>query len=206
MIGVNGLPKITFYNLPDEKRQLLIESAKREFSRVPLFEASISNIVKSAGIPRGSFYQYFEDKEDIFFFLLNDSTKQMKDHFVLTLENCDGDIFEAMIEIFQIIVKEEENIHFLKNAFLNMTYKVEKSFGKIIGDSDRSESYREIGHLVNKKYMNVSDDHEFFHAMEIIMSLTIRNIVKKFALEIPFSQALETYKMEINLIKNGLYR
>ncbi|MFK4998922.1 TetR/AcrR family transcriptional regulator [Bacillus sp. N9] len=38
----------------------------------------MANIVKEAGIPRGSFYQYFEDKEDAFFYLLNELTQENK--------------------------------------------------------------------------------------------------------------------------------
>lgn len=53
-----------------KKNKRLIEAARIEFSRVPLKEASIANIVKLADIPRGSFYQYFEDKEDLYFITL----------------------------------------------------------------------------------------------------------------------------------------
>ena len=37
-----------------------------EFSQVPFSQASINRIIKLAGIPRGSFYQYFTDKEDAY--------------------------------------------------------------------------------------------------------------------------------------------
>ena len=60
------MPKKTFYNLPEEKRNKIIEAAKEEFSRVPIHEASIKNIVENSGIARGSFYQYFDSKEDLF--------------------------------------------------------------------------------------------------------------------------------------------
>ena len=33
------MPKKTFYNLPEEKRNKIIEAAKEEFSRVPIHEA-----------------------------------------------------------------------------------------------------------------------------------------------------------------------
>ncbi|WP_260842778.1 TetR/AcrR family transcriptional regulator, partial [Staphylococcus epidermidis] len=82
---------MTFYNLPDEKRQTLIQALKSEFSRVPLFEASVSNIVKAAGIPRGSFYQYFEDKDDAFFYLLNELAEQEKYNFLSILSMHNGD-------------------------------------------------------------------------------------------------------------------
>ena len=57
--GIN-LPKQTFYNLSTEKQKKIIKSARKEFSRVPLAEASIQNIVQDADIARGSFYQYDE--------------------------------------------------------------------------------------------------------------------------------------------------
>ena len=66
------MPKLTFFNLPEMKRNKLIRAAEAEFSRVPLSQASISNIVKAAEIPRGSFYQYFENKEDAYYFLLEE--------------------------------------------------------------------------------------------------------------------------------------
>ena len=53
--------------MPEEKQQRLLDAAQIEFSRHSLQEASIANIVKLAGIPR-SFYQYFENKEDLYFY------------------------------------------------------------------------------------------------------------------------------------------
>ena len=59
------MPKETFLNLPEEKKQKIINAAKNEFKRVPLEQSSIKNIVESAEIARGNFYQYFESKEDL---------------------------------------------------------------------------------------------------------------------------------------------
>ena len=60
------MPSSTFLNLPAEKQEKLLEAATREFSHRPFNEASINQIIKEAGIPRGSFYMYFQDKEDRF--------------------------------------------------------------------------------------------------------------------------------------------
>src|SRR5699024_12825273 len=71
MNGGYVLPKETFFNLPVEKQNNLIEAAQKEFSRAPLNEASISNILKHAQIQRGIFYHYFSDKEDEFFYFFD---------------------------------------------------------------------------------------------------------------------------------------
>ena len=58
-------PKETFVKLPEEKKDKIIKAAKKEFARVPFEQTSIKNIVEDADIARGSFYQYFESKEDL---------------------------------------------------------------------------------------------------------------------------------------------
>ena len=59
------MPKETFLKLSEDKKSKIIKAAKKEFKRVPIEQASIKNIVEDAEIARGSFYQYFESKEDL---------------------------------------------------------------------------------------------------------------------------------------------
>lgn len=64
------MPKQTFFNLPDGKRDNITSAAIEEFVEYGLENASTNRIVASSGISKGSFYQYFEDKQDIFMYLL----------------------------------------------------------------------------------------------------------------------------------------
>ncbi|MDG5472429.1 TetR family transcriptional regulator [Jeotgalibacillus sp. ET6] len=200
------MPKLTFYNLPVDKKQTLVASAKKEFSRAPLSEASISNIIKSAGISRGSFYQYFEDKEDVFFYLLNEQTKQRKSDFILSLSKNNGDLFDSMILLFTSVLKNEEDSNFLKNSFLNMTHKIENSFAGMISDSDRTENFKRLNALINKDNLNVENDKELYHLLQIVIAVTFRSIVEKFSRDLSFEEALSNYQMEIHLLKKGLCR
>ena len=68
----------TFLRLPEEKRTRFLDAAWEEFTKVPFAEASINKIVLRARIPRGSFYQYFTDKKELFAYLL----KGMMDFFI----------------------------------------------------------------------------------------------------------------------------
>ena len=72
-----GLPSSTFLNLAPEKQEKLLSAAVREFTERPYNEASINRIVREAGIPRGSFYMYFRDKEDLFHYLMEESIKYL---------------------------------------------------------------------------------------------------------------------------------
>lgn len=65
------MPSQTFFNLPKQKREALIKIALDEFSNLDYNSASISRIVRETNIAKGSFYQYFEDKKDLYIYLLN---------------------------------------------------------------------------------------------------------------------------------------
>ena len=60
------MPTTTFLNLSAEKRERVISAAIREFACRSLREANLSNIVKDSRIARGSIYQYFADKDDLY--------------------------------------------------------------------------------------------------------------------------------------------
>jgi len=51
---------------PKERKQQILGAAKKLFARRGFFDTQISDIIKEANIARGTFYQYFESKEDIF--------------------------------------------------------------------------------------------------------------------------------------------
>jgi AcrR family transcriptional regulator len=64
------VPNPTFFNLPEEKRNLIMQIAIAEFADNDYDSVSISRIVARAGIAKGSFYQYFADKDDLYAYLL----------------------------------------------------------------------------------------------------------------------------------------
>jgi len=61
-----NLPKQTFLNLPEKKRERILRCAVEEFAQKGYKQASITRMVEAAKIAKGSFYQYFEDKGDLF--------------------------------------------------------------------------------------------------------------------------------------------
>ncbi len=69
------MPKSTFYNLSDEKKARIFDAAVQEFSKRRFSDSSINQIIKNAGIPKGSFYQYFAGKEDIYLYMIEKVSK-----------------------------------------------------------------------------------------------------------------------------------
>lgn len=75
------MPKQTFLNLPEDKRRKIVEAAIDEFSACGLENASTNRIVAASGISKGSFYQYFADKRDVFNYLMRVIEEEKKTFF-----------------------------------------------------------------------------------------------------------------------------
>ena len=94
--GSGDLPTSTFFNLRPEKQERLLTAAAREFAAQPFHEASINSMIRAAGIPRGSFYMYFRDKEELFQYLVRESTEPLLLAFRELLTRSGGDLFNAI--------------------------------------------------------------------------------------------------------------
>ncbi len=93
------MPKSTFYNLKEEKKQRIFQAAVQEFASHKFSEASLNRIVKTAKIPWGSFYQYFDNKEDLYLYVIKELSKYKWDALEQAgVDNIDGDFFNIIRE------------------------------------------------------------------------------------------------------------
>lgn len=110
------MPSTTFYNLPAEKRERLLSAARAEFARAPYEEASVNRMIRAAGIPRGSFYMYFTDKEELFRFLMETYSGMLSDWMGAQLAQNGGDLFAAFLALFDFIQANRESVPFQELA------------------------------------------------------------------------------------------
>ncbi len=86
------MPKETFWNLTPEKRGEFIRAALEEFADNNYETASINRIVKKINIARGSVYQYFDDKLDLWLFL-KEYAELQKLNYIQSVDRKDFDSF-----------------------------------------------------------------------------------------------------------------
>jgi TetR/AcrR family transcriptional regulator len=124
------MPTSTFNNLDESKRKQIFDACVDEFATHTFSEASINQIIKAAGIPRGSFYQYFADKEDCYMFLLNEIAKEKMVLFkdIVTAKDYDT-VFEEYESMFdQAILWIEENLNTIRSVS-RWTWTTVNSYG-----------------------------------------------------------------------------
>ena len=94
------MPTETFFRLPEAKRETLLRCARQEFARVPYPDASINRIIHAAGIPRGSFYQYFVDKRDLFVYLMESVHSRFLQVYIQLIQEYRGDLFRTQLAAY----------------------------------------------------------------------------------------------------------
>lgn len=139
------MPKQTFLNLSAKKRQKIIDCAVDEFAEHGYRGASISRIVAAAGIAKGSFYQYFEDKEDLYGHVVDYAIVQRK----------------LRVSGQQSVKLEELSLtQFIRVLFLAMMQEFlsEPKLLKIAIDYMRHR-YDPVQKRIYQKYQHISDNY-----------------------------------------------
>lgn len=130
------MPKDTFLNLTIEKQEKVMRSAINEFIKDGYEKANVGDIAKNAGVAKGSIYQYFENKKEIFLYSISWSLDILMNKFnnLLTIEK-DMDIFDYFYQTSKssmMQIREERDISiFIQDVFL----------GKYSSLTDQSMSY-----------------------------------------------------------------
>lgn len=114
------MPTKTFLNLPNEKKSHLIESALKEFTHHTLMDASINKIIQDAKIPRGSFYQYFENKEDLYFYTFATVKESIAEGVYKTIQKTD-DLSSTFLKIYDFLyhyIVDSNSEEYYKNVMI----------------------------------------------------------------------------------------
>src|SRR5690625_3802754 len=100
--NVIGKEIITIYskfnNLKPEKQKKIINAAIKEFVSVGFEKSSTNNIVKDADISKGSLFNYFNSKKDLYIFLINHGVQVVED-FYEQIDLSETDLFKRLENI-----------------------------------------------------------------------------------------------------------
>lgn len=188
------MPNKTFFNLSDEKRCRIVDAALQEFAAHSFNEASINRIIKNAEIPKGSFYQYFKNKEDLYLYFLDEVSKEFTDPLLHEKEMYpDANFFEVIQHTNREVLKlknikpeyiearmrmELDNNEFIRNIRKKSTEKYikiierDKERGIIKPDADAEIIVDMIASFsLNERYRNKSGAEEYLRKLDVVINI-----------------------------------
>lgn len=179
------MPTQTFFNLPGTKRQRLIDAGFTVFSHASLADASVSEIVRLAKISRGSFYQYFSDKTDLYFYLLGQLREAWAADTIGILRRHEGDLFATVRELAEAAftdLSQGPYREFYRMLFLSFSYR-----GSVQVDDEWTAHYRaqhrirtNWSQMVDTKRLNVNSDDQLHTLVHMLFGVFAQNVARYF--------------------------
>lgn len=209
------MPKPTFFRLPDEKRQRLMDAAVKEFTRAPFAKASVSNIIQTAGIPRGSFYQYFEDKQDIFFYMLEQLGDRIGRRLESILDENDGQLMLSIRKFFDYVIDSiiaGERGPLFQNIFVYMDFR-SASHTVFGGERDKHDKHvrmrQQLMARVDFSTLKVTGENELYLLMRTAMGILMQSITHYYnairdGREVDVAEVHDSVNICLNWLEQGV--
>lgn len=120
----------------EHRRKQILDCAKRLFSENGYYQTQISDIQQEAGVARGTIYQYFENKEDIFQTLLETLYNDWKSMLSVQPANMHEE-FSTGFKVFKYKIKQTIDFFIANPEYCNILLRVGLGLG---GNFDRTLS------------------------------------------------------------------
>lgn len=202
------MPFPTFFNLPEEKRARILRAIQDEFARVPFEEFSINRIIQQAEIPRGSFYQYFEDKRDVLGYVLADCQQIVYRAALESLQAQGGDIFQMFIDVLDFTVEfvlKEQTYAFLHNLLADVRINI-GMYSSLVDKSKKQELMDELAAQVDMSVLDIRDSDDFLLMLGVLLPLSGQVIAHVFFDVSKYEEIRTGYIRELALLKRGFLR
>ena len=198
------MPKETFLKLSKEKQQKVINAAKKEFARVPIENVSIKNIVEEADIARGSFYQYFESKEDLLIYILKENSEKLNIKLKNEVSKTNGDIFKLYVFLYDSMLEEftgNSDQDLFKQIFINLKSSDENIFDMV--KNIKPQNIIDYYEQIDKTNLKIESYEDLIIVCDMLSAITRRALIKNFKNKSK-EDCRAMFLKEIEYLKHGI--
>ena len=199
------MPQQTFYSLPKMKILKIFDAGFKEFSSYNYYNASINRIVKDASIPKGSFYQYFFDKDDFYWYIINKVLDEQITKYDKLLEGANGNFIKAEEHLFfhfAVLLENDKYRNLIRNVFDSSYFDVTNSL-----ISSGGVDYDMIYGLINQKRGKIvkkMTKDEFIIVFGMMRNILNNSIITLISKDLDTKTAIDFYQTQVNFLLKGI--
>lgn len=199
------MPKKTFFNLSLDKRNLIIAASIEEFSKANYNTASINQICKKSKIAKGSFYQYFTDKIDLYIYIMTLAIEEKIKFFSTVLSEFNSLTLIEQIRLLYIKGIEFRNTYPQYAALGEQFSKEDDPIAKsaVMKEGDKQSESLFIEMITAAKTKGEIDSDTDPLALSMILQ-SLNNSVTEFMLDKYGDVRYEDYQEEVNSFIDSL--
>ncbi len=202
------MPTQTFLRLPAEKKEKILKAAMQEYARVPSSQVSVKNIVEAAGIPRGGFYAYFDGKDDLGDYLMQEYRDKFYAYIQDIFQKHQGDLFVSMKQFYQALLSQclADHSNYLKMTFRNLHPGVDGNLFEYQRNHHLQEGVfaKMIGKLVNTDYLRLEQESDLDNIIELCIMLIRNQLAKAMRCNLDYDTACRQFSDKVEILKRGM--
>ena len=193
------MPKSTFLKLKSEKREKIENAIIEEFTKNSFEQLSISNIIQKAQIPRGSFYQYFEDKRDAIQYIIQKFVIREHEKVWELLQETNGDIFETAIGIYDYMINSSD-LELVKHIL----EELRKTNTNVFEADIKIDNNKNIVKAINRNILKIEKEDDLIYFFKIITSIIRPVAIETMSNKIDHETGRKILKRELEILKRGM--
>ncbi|MDD5204909.1 MAG: TetR/AcrR family transcriptional regulator [Desulfobacterales bacterium] len=185
------------------KRESIIQAAIEVFSKKDFKTASISEIARKAGVADGTIYQYFKNKEDLFFSIPVEKTNEFRSQLELHLEGISGALSKVRKFVWYFLYYFQTNPDYGRILMLEM--RVSRSFVKTETYGFLKQSVDQVLDIIieGQKEGVIRKDTDIYILRHLVLG-TLEHMVSRWLLKGGKYDLLERHQEVSRVIIDGL--
>lgn len=197
------MPKSTFLNLPNEKKQRLIEILLENFSARHISQVKVADIVEDMAMSRGAFYKYFEDLEDAYTYTIQYYSIQIHRDILKYISQNKQDFFQG-IENYLAWCSELEQKSSYWQAIRFLTRSDDFTNHQRTKPSAESGRLKEWFKLLKANGFHITSEEEAISFLYFLMDLVINSLTDYIANDWTTDELLQDYRYKVKWLQRGL--
>jgi TetR/AcrR family fatty acid metabolism transcriptional regulator len=185
------------------RREAILRAATEVFSDKGFKTASISEIAKKAGVADGTIYQYFKNKEDLFFSIPIEKTNEFRSQLELHLEGISGAFNRIRKFVWYFLYFFKTNPEYGRILMLEM--RVSKSFVKTGTYGFLKQSVSKVMDIIIEGQNDgvIREDTDIYILRHLILG-TLEHMVTRWLLKGEKYDLLEHHQEVSRMLIDGL--
>jgi TetR/AcrR family fatty acid metabolism transcriptional regulator len=186
-----------------DRRESIIKAAIEAFSKKDFKTASISEIAEKAGVADGTIYQYFKNKEDLFFSIPVEKTNEFRSQLELHLQGISGTFNKLRKFVWYFLYFFKTNPEYGRILMLEM--RVSKSFVKTETYDFLKQSVSRVMDIIKEGQNEgvIRQDTDVFILRHLILG-TLEHMVTRWLLKEEKYDLLEHHQEVSRILIDGL--
>ena len=203
------MPKDTFFKISEDKRLKLENVGISLFSKFDFESVEVKQIVEAAGIPRGSFYAYFDNLEDYYSFIISSLQENRIKEIEEMTKSFSGNFFEFIIAMYNndLIKSNETSRLLLQHHYFRYIQTVKK--GSLSGTIYNLHKRRNIISILlkipieNNASDKISNDEKEFIA-DLCMTIYLSTYNQAIQENLSIKEHINLFEKRIRIIERGV--